>query len=424
MNRLLLIATLAGLLAQPAAAETVAVINGTLHTMGAAGIIKNGTVIIDGNVITAVGAGLAAPAGARVIDANGADVTPGLMDSYTYLGLREVGGENSTDDTTAAKADFSAAFDVSYGLNPGSIVIPVTRAHGVTRAIAAPVVAKTIFGGQGAAISLGASMWVKPRMAMFIGLDNGAAKIAGGSHAAAWVFLRQVMDDVRFYRDNRRGFDKGEARATALPRADLEALLPVLAGTMPLVIEVYRESDIRQVIAFQAEYKIHAILLNASEAWKAAADLARAGIPVIADPRDNLPSRFESIGATLENVPLLVKAGVKVAIATTGDAVDGRYGNLTQFAGIAVANGLPHEAALAAITQVPAEIWGLSDHYGALEKGKDADVVVWSGDPLEIASIPTAMFIRGAAQDLTSRQTKLRDRYRDVKNAPPLGYPH
>jgi imidazolonepropionase-like amidohydrolase len=203
---------------------------------------------------------------------------------------------------------------------------------------------------------------------------------------------------------------------------DLDALVPVVEGRMPLVVEAYRESDIRQVIAFASAYRLKVILLGGAEAWKAAPALARAGIPVIADPRDNLPTSFETLGATLDNVPRLQKAGVKVAIATMGGALDQRYRSLRQFAGIAVANGLPYEEALASITRIPAEIWGMAATYGTLERGKEADVVIWSGDPLELASLPTAVFIRGQAQDLTSRQTQLRDRYRDVKNAPPTGY--
>ncbi|MBX7199440.1 MAG: amidohydrolase family protein [Rhodospirillaceae bacterium] len=420
----LLVLLSASALLTAARAEPVAVINGEIHTMRPAGVIKGGTVIFDNGVITAVGAGLAPPAGAKVIDAKGGIVTPGLMDSLTFLGLREVSAEQTTDDTTAAKAEFSAAFDVSYGINPDSAVIPVTRMHGITRAITAPVTSKTVFAGQAAAISLGegSSFWVRPGIAMFVSLDGAGARIAGGARGASWVFLREVMNDVQFYRDNRKAFDKAEARATVLPRVDLEALIPVIEGRMPLVMEAYRESDIRQVIAFAGAYKLRVILLGGAEAWKVAPELARAGIPVIADPRDNLPTSFETLGASLDNVPRLQKANVKVAIATMGGALDQRYRSLRQFAGIAVANGLPYDEALAAITRVPAEIWGMSANYGALEKGKDADIVVWSGDPLEFTSMPTAVFIRGQAQDLTSRQTELRDRYRDVKNAPPTGY--
>lgn len=420
MKRLLVFLAL---VATPALAEPVAIVNGVVHTMGAAGVIGNGTVVFDNGQITAVGAGLAPPAGARVIDAKGAIVTPGLMDSLTFLGLREVSAEDSTDDTTASKAEFSAAFDVSYGINPDSAVIPVTRMHGITRAITAPTTSKTIFAGQAAALSLGdgPSFWVRPGIAMFVTLDGSGARLAGGARGAAWVYLRQAMDDVRFYRDNRRAFDKAEARATLLSRLDLEALVPVLEGRMPLVMEAYRESDIREVIAFTGAYKLRVILLGGIEAWKAAPELAKAGIPVIADPRDNLPTSFETLGARLDNVPRLQKAGVKVAIATMGGALDQRYRSLRQFAGIAVANGLPYGDALASITRIPAEIWGMGN-FGTLERGKDADVVIWSGDPLEIASIPAAVFIRGQAQDLTSRQTQLRDRYRDVKNAPPTGY--
>ncbi len=420
MKKLLI---LVALLTTPAAAEPVAVVNGVVHTMGAAGVIDNATVVFDGGVITAVGAGLAPPAGAKVIDAKGAIVTPGLMDSVTFLGLREVSAESTTDDTTAAKAEFSAAFDVSYGINPASAAIPVTRMHGITRAVTFPTTSRTLFAGQAAALSLGegASFWVRPGVAMIASLDSSGARLSGGARGASWVYLRQVFEDVRFYRDNRKAFDRAETRATLLPRLDLEALIPVIEGRMPLVMEAYRESDIRQVIAFAGATKLRVILLGGAEAWKAAPDLAKAGIPVIADPRDNLPTSFETLGASLDNVPRLHKAGVKVVLATMGGALDQRYRSLRQFAGIAVANGLPYGAALASITRNAAEIWGMGS-YGTLERGKDADLVIWSGDPLEIASMPTAVFIRGLAQDLTSRQTQLRDRYRDVKNAPPTGY--
>ncbi|MSO73305.1 MAG: hypothetical protein EXQ84_06820 [Rhodospirillaceae bacterium] len=231
------------------------------------------------------------------------------------------------------------------------------------------------------------------------------------------MFLRRALDDARFYQANRRDYDRGQARSMVLPRADFEALIPVLERKMPLVLRVFRESDIRQAIALAADYKVRVVLLSASEGWKAADALAKAGIPVIADPLDNLPSRFESLSASLENVPKLMKAGVMVAFATTGDALENRYRAL------AVANGISRDQALAAITKNPAEIWGIADSYGTLEKGKDADVVIWSGDPLELSSIPTALFIRGQAQNLSSRQSKLRDRYKNLKSAePPFGY--
>jgi imidazolonepropionase-like amidohydrolase len=424
MKTLVLAASL--LIAGPVLAQPVAIINGTIHTVGPAGVIENGTVIMDSGVIIAVGAGLPAPAAATVIDAKGAPVTPGLMNSNTRLGLVEVELEESTNDARTETEKFSAAFDISLGLNPESATIPVTRVRGVTRAVTVPEPGTTLFAGQGAVIGLGTPgrFWVKPKAAMFAALGEGGAELTDGSRAAAWLFLRTALDDAVFFKNNRRAFDRAEARDTIVPMLDLAALQPVIDGVIPLAMEVHRASDIREAIRLAADYRLRVILLGATEAWKVAAELAQSGLPVILDPRDNLPSRFETLNATLENVPKLVQAGVKVAFATGGDKLYHNPRNLTQFAGIAVANGITPEQALVAMTRAPAEIWGIAESYGTLERGKDADVVIRSGDPLEIASIPTHVFIRGEAIDVgDTRPYRLRDRYRDLRNQePPLGY--
>ena len=168
--------------------------------------------------------------------------------------------------------------------------------------------------------------------------------------------------------------------------------------------------------------KSKVILIGAREAWKVAADIAKANIPVIVDPTNNLPTRFETLGSTLENAAKLHAAGVKVAVAVMGDQMPYNIRNLSHYAGLAVANGLPFDVALAAITRTPAEIWGLADKHGTLAQGKAADVVIWDGDPLELTSAPTHVFINGVAQNLETRQDKLRERYKNIGVPNQLGY--
>jgi imidazolonepropionase-like amidohydrolase len=397
-----------------------------VHTVGPAGTLQGGTVVIEDGIITAVGIDVRVPEDATIIDAGGAPVTPGLMNAFSYLGLMEVSGERSTVDVANRNEQFSAAFDVSYGLNPESVLIPVTRVKGITRTVSAPDAGDNIFAGQGAILALGedGAFSVKPRAAQFMALGSWGARLAGGARGATWVFLRQAFTDALYFRENRRDFRDGETRETVLPPIDLEALLPVLDGSVPLAVWVHRASDIRQVIALSEDFDLRIILLGAQEAWKIADEIAEAGIAVVADARDNLPSSFESLAANFENVPKLAAAGVKVAFMASGNELPHNARNVTQIAGIAAANGLPWNDALAALTRYPAEMWGIADRYGTLEKGKAADVVVWSGDPLELASVPTRVFINGAAVDLNdTRQVLLRDRYRDLDSKePPLGY--
>lgn len=425
MNRfgLLAVSGLAVCAAFAVQAAPVAVVNATVHTLTGDPIPK-GTVVFDNGVIVAVGANVTPPAGATVIDAKGGDVTPGIMNSFTRLGLLEVEMVESTDDTEADSPMFSAAFDVAPGVNPRSPMIPIARTGGVTRAIAAPNYGKTIFAGQGALLTLGegAAFAAKPKAAMFMSISETGKRLGGGSRGAVWTMLRQAFEDARFYERNRRNFDEGANRETALPRMDLDALLPVLNGKMPLVVDAQRASDIKAALAMAAEYKIKVVLIGAREAWVVAADIAKAGVPVIIDPTNNLPTRFDVLGASLENAAKLHAAGVKVAITVMGEHVAYNARNAAEYAGIAAANGMPKEAALAAVTKNPAEIWGIADSYGTLAPGKDADVVIWDGDPLEITSAPTKVYIKGIEQSLETRQTKLRDRYGNLSKPKELGY--
>ncbi|HEX6902798.1 MAG TPA: amidohydrolase family protein [Thermoanaerobaculia bacterium] len=419
----LLAGLLAGLVlaAAPALAETVVITGTTIHTLGSQGTIKNGTVVIENGRIKAVGANVAAPAGARTINGQGKVVTPGLFDSLARIGLVEIGAVQDTGDASVDDDRVTAAFNVADALNPRSVLIPVNRIEGLTRIVAAPNPGESLIAGQGAVIHLGGpgDFIVRSRVAMFAVLGESGARLAGGSRAASILRLREALQDAKDYAANRKAFEAGDRREYALSRLDLEALIPVVRGEMPLVVSANRASDIEAALRLAKELSLKLILSSVNEGWMVADQIAAAKVPVLVSPLDNLPGSFENLGATLENAARLHKAGVTVAFMS-GDAHNAR--NIKQAAGNAVAYGMPWDAALAAITSVPARIWGISDHYGTLEPGKDADVVIWDGDPLELTSFPVAVFIRGQEIPMTSRHLELRDRYKDISGPMPPAY--
>ncbi|MDQ8754968.1 amidohydrolase family protein [Sphingosinicella sp. LHD-64] len=404
---------LLALAAAPAAAETVAVTNARLVTMGPDGTIERGTIVLRDGRIAAVGANVAAPADARVIDAGGRIVTPGLIAANTGLGLIAVRSVEAANDRAADMTGISAAFDAGDGLNPDSLLIPVARLGGITRAITTPAYddspgREMLFAGQAAAVALGGPMLVRRGVAMVLEMGDAGAERAGGARAAELVALRANLAEVRDYARRRAAYDRGETRDYSLSRADLEALVPVVEGRMPLLVSASRASDIRAILTLAREERLRIVLEGAAEGWRVADELVRANVPVLLTPVDNIPISFETLGATLDNARRLQAAGVLVAFQGNGNH---RERELRYNAGNAVAVGLPWEQGLAAITINPARIFGLADRVGSLETGKDADLVIWDGDPLDTLGRPTAIFIRGEPQPMTSRQTLLRDRY-------------
>jgi imidazolonepropionase-like amidohydrolase len=416
-------AALALLLAgAPLRAETIAIVHAKTYTMTAAQPIADATIVASGGKLVSVTPGGAAPAGARVIDAQGRIVTPGLFDPATQIGLVEIPSAHDTDDRSAASGPLGPSFDASYALNANSALVSVARADGVTRAMSYPQAAATQpFAGMGALIRLREQepLLERPRAAMFVGIGDGTQGKAGGSRAAQWVLLRNALSEARAF--GAAGPQRGP-RDQLLDRPDIEALLPVVRGTMPLAIAADRESDIRQAIALAAEMHVRVVLIGGAEAWTAARELAAARIPVILDPEINLPQSFDWIGARLDNAALLAKAGVTIAFSVSGNTIYLSHDAgiaMREGAGIAVANGLPYAQALRAITAAPAVIWG-EPGAGTLAPGADADMVIWDGDPLEPASAPVAVFVAGRQASLVTRQTELRDRYAPGHAADPL----
>jgi imidazolonepropionase-like amidohydrolase len=407
--------------ARAATPEIVAITGAKVYTVGSAGTLDEATVLIENGRIRAVGHGLAVPAGARTIDARGKVVTPGLFDSFTQIGLVEVNAVAGTRDGTAENDAISAAFDVADALNPRSILIPVNRIEGLTRAVVAPNAGKSLFAGRGAVIHLGIGpdLLVRSPVAMFAVLGEDGAHRAGGSRGAAMLLLRSALDDALDYAAHKAAWERAERRPYALSHLDLEALVPVARGELPLVVAVERASDIEAALRLARERKLKLILAGADEAWMVADEIAAAHVPVLLNPLDDLPSNFEKLGATLENAARLHKAGVTMAFMS-GDSHNAR--NLRQAAGNAVAYGLPWDEALKAMTVNPARIWHLEDRLGSLEPGKEADLVIWDGDPLEVTTGAVKVFIRGVEMPMKSRQTELRDRYKNLGGPLPPAY--
>jgi imidazolonepropionase-like amidohydrolase len=413
---------LAGALALsvPAAAQTIAVTHARLMTMGPAGDVASGVIVIKDGKIAAIGPDMAPPAGATIIDAQGGIATPGLVAVGAPIGVDEVGeGVPETDDSATASDKMSAAFDVQYAINPNSLLIPIARLGGVTDVIITPGErrgrtprpSELMFAGQAAVIDLGPGMDLleRPHAAMVLEMGEPGATQAGGSRAAQIILFKAMLQDVRDYEKTKAEYDLGHSRQMSLPREDLEALIPVVDGREPLIVGVHRASDILEVLNLAREENLKVILEGAEEGWMVAPQIAAAHVPVMVHAFEDLPSSFDRIGATLTNPARLAAAGVTLVIETPSFFTSARTPRID--AGRAVAHGLPMKTALEAITITPARVFGVADRVGSLEVGKDADIVVWSGDPLEPLSAPTAVIVKGVNEPLRDRDLDLRDRY-------------
>jgi imidazolonepropionase-like amidohydrolase len=392
-------------------AQTIAITGGTVYPVSGPKI-ENATVVIRDGRIAAVGANVAVPQGATRIDAAGKWVTPGLIDGWGQMGLREIQAVQNTNESQQRGDDVAAAFNVLEGLNPASTLIPVTRMEGVTTTLAVPN--GSLIWGQAAVIDLdGATieaMRVKSPAAMVVDLSEGSKDAGGGSRAGVAQRLRRVFNDALEYARRRNDYSRRQMQDLGASAADLEALLPVLRGQLPLIAYANRRSDIETALRIAHEYKVRLILSGGAEGWMIPGEIAAAGVPVLVEPLDNIPS-YDALGIRYENAPLLNKNGVKVALmeTTTENSRD-----LRQQAGNAVASGMPWDQALRAVTLTPAEVFGISDRYGSLEAGKVANVVVWSGDPFEFSTGVEHVFIRGKEVPLRSRQTELLERYKTL----------
>lgn len=390
-------------------AQTVAIVHAKAWTLTADTPIDDATIVVTDGRIVSVAASAPAPAGARIVDAGGRTVTPGLMHAATQLGLVEVGFATETVDHSAKPSvpgAPGAGFDVQYAINSNSALIRLARADGLTRAVSYPGGSGVPpFAGMGALLRLveNGEVLERSRVGVFATIGNRSAAATFGSRSAQWQLLRAALDAAKA---------NLAAAATPLTRPpDTLALESVLTGKNPLAISTHRESDIRQAARLARDYGIRVVVIGGAEAWRAANELAAAKIAVILDPMTNLPASFDEIGARIDNAALLHKAGVPIAMSLGGVQSYNAGASLREGAGLAVANGLPYVEGLRSITSTPAQIWGVADRQGTIAPGLDGDLVIWDGDPLEPASLATAVFIQGREVSLVTRQTELRDRY-------------
>jgi len=412
--------------ASPAAvpAERIAIIHARAYLTPGEDPVDDATILVEGGKIRASGAGLAAPAGFRVIDAKGGLVTPGLMNSNSRMALTETEGEENTDSGMSS-GPFGEAFDPASALNANTTVLPIVRADGLTRAAVLPTgSAAPPFAGEALLLVLreGPDILDRRQAAVVVHVGGMLVNSSGGSRAAQWLLLRDALDAAAH--TGKPGTSVA-AGFTGVTPENLAALKPVLDGKIPLVIAASRESDLRQAIALVDDYKIHVVLLGAEEGWRVAPLLASHHIAVVVNPYTDSPTSFDQIGARLDNAAILDKAGVQVSFEGAFVSVTFNAGMATrEGAGLAVANGMPWNHALRAITSGAAETWGIADQYGTLQPGKDADLVIWDGDPLEPITNPVLVMVQGREVSLDNRQRMLERRYApdQVNSNIPAGY--
>ena len=394
----------AGLLASGAvSAQSLAIINATLHTSSDQGVLESASIVMNDGKITAIN-----PSDVKadkIIDAKGQIVTPGFIATVNQLGLVEVGAVAGSRDAGEEKAGID--FDASLAFNPRSSLIPYARKGGVTRDLITPYGGDSIFVGLASVVDLSGSFESvnKKQAALVVHLGERSK----GSRAFTLQTLINKLDE------HQTKASKEAKKDDAKPSAEDKIMAKVLKGDMPLLISVSRASDIVELIKVKQQFGVNIVLNGAQDAVVVKDRIAKAGIPVIISAMDNLPGSFDSLHASLNNAGILEKAGVKVLLTVGGDASHNVY-QLRYDAGNAVSYGMSQQGALKAMTSNVADVFGINA--GSLEVGKVADVVMWSNDPFELSSHVNKMFINGVEVSTESRQDKLRERYTTESNMP------
>src|SRR5256885_1659648 len=253
-------------------------------------------------------------------------------------------------------------------------------------------------------------MVVKSPAGMVLDDSESGKDYAGGSRAGLADRLRRVFRDALEYERRKADFSRAQMQPLSAPARDLEALLPVLHAQEPLIAYANRRSDIATALRLAREFKLKLVLAGAQEGWEVARDIAAAGVPVLVEPLDNIPS-YDALGIRYENAALLARAGLNVALMETNRP---NARNLRQQAGNAVSYGMTWDQALRAVTLSPAEAFGVADRYGALEAGKGAEVGGLVGDPVEVSTAIGHGIIRGPGGPLPRPPTELLERYKTL----------
>jgi len=408
----LIISAVALLAAGTASAQDLLIKGARVHTVTAEGTLEDTDVLVRSGRIAAIGPGLEAPARVTVVEAKGRDLTPGIFGGLNQIGLEELSLEPSTVDSElefmqpAWQHHWRPEFDITPAFNPRSALVPVARVEGVTWTMSTPSRNHSLIAGQGAAFTLDGryDAALAGSKTLFVNWGSNAIEGSGGSRAAQYMLFDQAIREVR---------QPATAAEGALLLPEGRAVLKGYLAGGRVVFDVERAADIRQVVRYAMKNGMKAVISGGDEAWLVADELAAADVPVILNPLNNLPNDFDRIGARLDNAKLLHEAGVRIAFDYDESHQAGKN---RQLAGNAAAHGLPRSAALAAITAIPADIFGLGDR-GRIELGDVADLVLWSGDPLEVSTVADQVWFAGRAIEMRSRQTELRDRYFELLKA-------
>ncbi|QSX32576.1 amidohydrolase family protein [Shewanella avicenniae] len=343
----------------------------------------------------------------KTIEMAGKVITPGFINSESSLGITEISGGADANEMSSKDKSFSAAFNTADILNPYSIAVPIARRGGVSTVIVAPR-----SNGDNHFAGLATQFTLTDSQNEVLNTEGIAEfwdfkAIAEGRGATITRFKEELADATSFA-ENNDVFYKGRLKSRSWSLYDLKALEPIVKGERVLALRVERATDIRAVLRILKGTKIKAVLVGVAEGWMVAKDIAASGVSVVVDTTENLPSDFDVVNASNENVRVLYEAGVNIVIGGAGSAHD--TGKIRYFAGMSVANGLPYDAAIAGLTANAAKAWGLKD-VGSIQKGMRADLAVWDGDPLEPLSLLTALYIQGESQSLVTRQDRLEQKY-------------
>ena len=414
-----------------AAGGTYAILGANLHPVSGPDI-AGGTIVISGGKIAAIGdSTLAVPPGARVIDAKGLDVWPGLIDSGSQLGMYEVGSLPETQDTSDS-AEYQPELRTSIALHPDSELIPVARANGILATFVQPT--GGVIAGQGCVANLDGwvplEMVVLDKAGLVVNIPRyvspnaeGRGRFAGMGGAGDGGDQAQARKDrLEAIREEFRkalAYDKvviaaRDRKATApAPDPRLASLLPYAKGEKPVVFRAEGRIEILDALKIASDLKLKAVISGGAEAWKVTDALKLAKVPVLIGGTLRLPSdATDPYDAAYANPARLHEAGVAFAIKSGGSDVGTASRNLPYDAAMAVAYGLPEAAALRAVTLAPAEILGVSDQLGSLEVGKRANIVITAGHVLQPTTEVKALFLAGKPLAPESRHTRLYSKFK------------
>jgi imidazolonepropionase-like amidohydrolase len=376
-----------------------------------------GNVLIDDNKISKVST--SSLRGDLVINGTGKILTPGIISTDTEIGIVEIGALSVTRDDSSNL--YQIGFSIYDAFNPNSVLIPWNRSNGITSTLTLPQNTNSPIGGLGSFFILDSKLEISgSKDVVMIGRVGGSGS---ESRAETFAIIEDLLEfassidssDMKSYKDIAKLIDDSPiAKNMELHPRDLKALYKLVNDDLPLIIKANRASDLLKLIKLKETYDLNLIIMGAQEAGLVASNIAKSKIPLIINPINNIPGSFDELGANIELAGKLEDLGITLMFNAPRDH---NYHLIRQGAGVAVANGMSYAGALKAITLSPVDVFKLGNR-GEIAPGKIADLIIWDADPLEPSSIPEKVFINGRDIDLTSRMSRLTERYTKTKEKP------